>query len=150
MATDINTLKIRIQTVTAAVNSRKPVLLLLTGKRLEGLMKARIFNKGLDQQNSKIGSYSKAWSKVRQKRGNQTSYVDLQFKGDLIRSFKTVQDGSEAVLAIVNNSDYVKARGNEERRKKTIFEPTAGELIQIEEYFDDLVTDFVITAFKNI
>jgi hypothetical protein len=151
MAIDINRLKQNLSIVAGQVQADTPAILLLTGKRLEGLMKKRIFNQGLDAKKTKIGKYkSKSWIKKRDEKGNQTSYVDLQFKGDLIRSFKTVRDGDEVVLAIVNNQDAVKAFGNEERRKKVIFEPTIQEFEQAEEYFEDLVSESVIRAFNSI
>ncbi len=137
--------------VVSNIKSREPEALLLTGKRLEGLMKRRIFNDGKDTANARIGKYkSKSWIKKRSEGGRQTGFVDLQFKGDLIRSFKTVRDGDEVVLAIVNNQDFAKAKGNEDRRKKKIFEPSTDEVKQIEEYFDDIISDIVETEFLNL
>ena len=67
-----------------------------------------------------------------------------------MRSFKTVQDGSEVVLAIVNDFDAAKAFGNEDRLKKKIFLPTFEEEKQAEEYFEDLLSEAIEQEFKNI
>lgn len=119
-------------------------------------MKRRIFNKGQDNEGVSIGPYiSAAWIKKRSETGRQTKYVDLQNKGDLFRSFTSVRDGDEAVLAIVRDQDYLKAIGNEFRRTNTgrgqsieIFEPSEDELLQVEEYFDDLVNDEIENFFR--
>ncbi len=136
--------------------SKKANFLLLAAKRLEGLMKRRIFNKGQDNEGVSIGPYiSASWIKKRAEGGRQTKYVDLQNKGDLLRSFTTVRDGDEAVLAIVRDEDYKKATGNSFRRSNKgrgqeieIFEPSEDELLQVEEYFDDLVNDEIENFFK--
>jgi hypothetical protein len=150
-STTIDQLKARITSVADRVKRREPDLLLLSGKRLEGIMKNRIFNKGIDSSGSKIGKYkSKKWIKKRSESGRQTDFVDLQFEGNLFRSFKTVRDGEEVVLAIVNNDDALKAFGNEERRNKKIFFPTFEEERQVEEYFEDLLSDEVERAFREL
>ena len=151
MATDSDQLARRISSIASNIKRREGGFLLLTGKRLEGLMKRRIFNDGKATNESQIGKYkSKGWRKIRSKKGRQTAFVDLQFTGDLIRSFKTVRDGSDVVLAIVNDSDALKARGNEERRKKAIFEPSLDEVARVERYFEDIVTDAVIIEFQRL
>jgi len=151
VATDSRTLQQKIAVVASNIKRREPDLLLLAGKRLEGLMKRRIFNEGKDQQGSQIGKYkSKRWEKIRSRKGRQTAFVDLQFTGDLIRSFKTVRSGDEVFLAIVNDRDFLKAKGNEERRKKIIFEPTNEEVQVVERYFEDLLTDAVEQEFLKL
>ena len=151
MAITLEQLKNGLSTVTSRIASREPEALLLTGKRLEGLMKRRIFNDGKATSGSNIGRYkSKSWKKKRSESGRQTGKVDLQFKGDLIRSFKTVRDGDEVVLAIVNDKDFAKAKGNEDRRKKDIFVPGQDEVRQVEQYFDDIISDIVEQEFLKI
>jgi len=151
MSTDTKKLQDRIVQVADAIKRREPDLLLLSGKRLEGLMKRRIFNEGKDSKSSLIGRYkSKKWKSIRSKKGRQIEKVDLQFTGDLFRSFKTLRDGDSVVLAIVNDRDALKAEGNEERRKKTIFEPTEEELQIVENYFEDLVSEAVQEEFLKI
>lgn len=151
MAINEEQFKKGLSRVARNIKSREPEALLLTAKRLEGLMKRRIFNDGKATSGSNIGKYkSKSWKKKRQQGGRQISKVDLQFKGDLIRSLKVVKDGDEVVLAIVNDKDFAKAKGNEERRKKKIFEPSKEEVKQIEEYFDDILSEIVENEFLKI
>tara|TARA_Y100000361_G_C11162000_1_gene348097 strand:+ start:27335 stop:27790 length:456 start_codon:yes stop_codon:yes gene_type:complete len=151
MAINEEQFKQGLSKVVSAIRSREGEALLLTAKRLEGIMKRRIFNDGKATSGSLIGKYkSKSWKKKRSDRGRQVATVDLQFTGDLIRSFKTVRDGDEVVLAIVNDQDFAKAKGNERRRKKDIFEPGSFEVQQIEEYFDDIISDIVINEFNKI
>ena len=151
MAITIEQLRNGLAKVTSRIKSREPEALLLTGKRLEGIMKGRIFNDGKATSGSNIGKYkSKQWIRKRQDKGRQTGKVDLQFKGDLIRSFKTVRDGDEVVLAIVNDQDFAKAKGNEDRRKKDIFVPGQEEVRQVEQYFDDIISDIVEQEFLKI
>ena len=151
MAISDEQLKKGLSAVVGRIKRREPEALLLTAKRLEGIMKRRIFNDGQATGGSRIGKYkSKSWIKKRSESGRQTNKVDLQFKGDLIRSFKTVRDGDDVVLAIVNDQDFAKAAGNEKRRKKEIFTPSKQEVVQIEQYFDDIISDIVIQEFLKI
>ena len=151
MAITSEQLQKRITSVASSIKRREGGFLLVAGKRLEGLMKRRIFNEGQAANETQIGKYkSKGWRKIRTKAGNQTRFVDLQFTGDLIRSFKTVRDGDDVVLAIVNDKDAAKARGNEERRKKTIFEPSTDELKRVERYFEDIVSEAVLDEFLKL
>jgi hypothetical protein len=151
MAINEKQFKDGLSSVIRNIKRRESEALLLTAKRLEGLMKRRIFNDGKASNGGQIGKYkSKAWKKKRSEGGRQISKVDLQFKGDLIRSLKVVKDGDEVVLAIVNDQDYAKARGNEDRRKKKIFNPTKEETIQVEEYFEDILSEIVENEFLKI
>jgi len=151
VANDLNDIRRRIASVADRIKQREPDLLLLAGKRLEGLMKKRIFNNGKATDESLIGKYkSKSWIKKRSLSGRQVNKVDLQDEGNLIRNFRTVRDGQEVVLAIVTDEDAAKAFGNEKRRKKKIFLPTFEEEKQVEEYFEDLLSDEVEQAFLNL
>ena len=152
MAKDFDKLEGMIKKLAAAIAARQGAFVLLTAKRLEGLMKRRIFNEGKDTSGGQIGKYkSPGWIKKRSKSGRQTSKVDLQYTGALFNSMKSVKDGkNEAAIAIVNDADYMKAKGNEERRKKAIFEPTKDEIKQIEEYFEDIVDDAIEKIVLNL
>jgi len=94
VANDLNDIRRRIASVADRIKQREPDLLLLAGKRLEGLMKKRIFNNGKATDESLIGKYkSKSWIKKRSLSGRQVNKVDLQDEGNLIRNFRTVRDG---------------------------------------------------------
>ncbi len=141
----------RLARLAQRLSRSESKFLVLGGKRLEGLMKRRIFNAGKDTSDQKIGSYkSTYWEKKRKAKGRQTSKVDLQFTGSLLTSTKTVKDGKDVVIAIVNDLDYKKARGNEQRRKKDIFLPTKKEIRQTEDYMTDLIIEDVEKEILNL
>jgi hypothetical protein len=122
------------------ISRKKTDYLIQGGKLLEGNMKQRIFNDGKATNGSRIGKYkSKKWIKTRTGLGFQTGFVDLQFTGDLIGSITVVEDGGDVYLAIINDNDFTKAKGNEDRRKKTIFEPSKSERIETEIYISELI-----------
>ena len=130
----------KITSLATDISQKKTGYLVQGGLLLEGLMKQRIFNDGKATSGSKIGKYkSKKWIKTRTESGFQTGFVDLQFTGDLIGSIQVVEDGGDVYLAIINDKDFAKAKGNEDRRKKVIFEPSKAERIETEKYISDLI-----------
>lgn len=138
----IEQLKDRLQFITTRLNAKKVDFLVLGGKNLEGLMKARIFNEGLDSGERKIGKYkSKSWIAKRSENGRQTSNVDLEFTGELRDSIQVVRSGDKVFLVVVNDKDFAKAKGQEDRRKKKIFTPSRDERQQTEEYIADLFNE---------
>lgn len=151
MALEFKYLGKELKRVASNVSREQTRFLVLGGKRMEGLMKRRIFNEGQDSEEKKIGDYkSTYWEKVRQRKGRQTSKVDLQYSGSLLTSMKTVEDGKEVVLAIVNDLDYKKAKGNEERRNKEIFLPTKKEVRRVENYVSDLIAEELAKEILNL
>lgn len=138
----------KIQTTVANIERDIPNLLLLGGKLLEGEMKQRIFNNGGDAEGGKIGKYkSKAWIQKRSDNGRQTGEVDLEFTGSLRDSIQVVKSGRDVFLAVTNSTDYVKAKGQEARRKKQIFVPSDAERRSVENYLNDLISDQVLKYF---
>lgn len=130
----------KITSLATDISRKKTDFLVQGGLLLEGLMKERIFNDGKATSGSKIGKYkSKKWKKTRTEAGFQTGYVDLQFTGDLIGSIQVVEDGGNVYLAIINDKDFDKAKGNEARRKKVIFEPSKSERTETEIYISELI-----------
>jgi hypothetical protein len=130
----------KITSLATDISQKKTGYLVQGGLLLEGLMKQRIFNDGKSTSGSKIGKYkSKKWIKTRTESGFQTGFVDLQFTGDLIGSIQVVEDGGDVYLAIINDKDFAKAKGNEDRRKKVIFEPSKAERTETEKYISDLI-----------
>jgi hypothetical protein len=130
----------KISSLGFDISRKKTDYLVQGGLLLEGLMKQRIFNDGKATSGSKIGNYkSKSWKKTRTQLGFQTGYVDLQFTGDLIGSIQVVEDGGDVYLAIINDKDFEKAKGNEARRKKVIFEPSKAERTETEIYISELI-----------
>lgn len=131
-----------INTAVGNIEKDLPNLLLLGGKLLEGDMKQRIFNKGGDANGGKIGKYkSKSWIKKRSESGRQTGTVDLEYTGSLRDSMQVVKSGNDVFLAIINSTDYVKAKGQEQRRQKDIFIPSEPERKAVEDYLNDLISE---------
>ena len=149
---ELNQVLKNINILAQVIAQKTPTFLLLGGKLLEGEMRQRIFNKGLNSNATKIGKYkAKAWEKKRAETGRQTDYVDLEYTGQLRNSMQVVKTGKdEVVLAIVTDLDYKKAKGNEERRKETIFLPTVEEQKDVELYISDLVTEEFTKQFLKL
>jgi hypothetical protein len=132
-------LKERIQFIATRLNAKKVDILLLGGKNLEGLMKSRIFNDGLATNERKIGKYKSAkWIQIRNDEGRQTSTVDLEFTGELRDSIQVVRTKTDVFIAIIDDKNFQKAKGQEERRNKKIFFPSKDERQQTEDYISDL------------
>jgi hypothetical protein len=131
--------KKNIDQAVRAASSNQVTFLFLGAKLLEGEMKQRIFNDGVGSNGSKIGKYkSKSWITKRSENGRQTNTVDLEFTGDLRNSIKPVKSGRDVFLVVVNDRDFAKAKGQEDRRKKEIFTPTSSERESVEKYITDL------------
>lgn len=151
-------LKKKLGQVAALVQGASREFLLLGGKDLEGRMKSRIFNKGQNSQGQAIGEYkSKYWIKKRKEGGRQVKKVDLENTGELRKSIQVVEDGKDVVLAIINDTDWDKAQGQEliQGKKKggnkmTIFEPTAKEEKAVQAYINDLIEEKIDKFFQNI
>lgn len=144
--------KNNIANIALRIGDNTPVYLLLGAKLLEGEMKQRIFNKGLNAKATRIGKYkSKGWEKKRAETGRQTDYVDLEYSGQLRNAMQAVKTSKdEVVLAIITDIDYKKAKGNEERRKEVIFLPTTQERQNVEAYISDLITDDFTKFFNQL
>lgn len=111
----------------------------------EGLVEERIFNKNVDITGASFGDYSKAYKRKRKKAGLQVGVIDFQFKGDLKKD--VVQNISRDGWALLLNSTLSekKARGNEKRKGKKIFEISNEEADKcvkiVEDYFIQKVVD---------
>ncbi len=140
----------RLPSVARFARNGVPGLLLVAGKRLEGEMKKRIFNNGLDSFGQRIGTYTPFSAKLRSRKGLQTSFVDLQLTGNLFSNFQTLKQGEEVVLSIPNDFDFKKAVDNEARFKTVIFEPTEGEEESAEKDFQNNVENLIVDLFNNL
>lgn len=68
------------------------------------------------------------YKEFRQLQGRQTAFVDLRLSGSLENSIQLVKDGENAILiAITNEAEAKKARGNEKRFSKVIFSLSESE-----------------------
>jgi len=133
--------QIKLQNAVNEINRLAADVLFLGGKNLEGEMKFRIFNQGR-ATTGQIGNYkSKSWIQKRGQRGRQTNYVDLEFTSSLRDSIQVVRQGNDVFLAVINDRDFAKAKGQESRRKKEIFIPSESERKQTEIYISDLIAE---------
>lgn len=144
--------------IAVELTQSKTELLLLGGKDIEGRMKQRIFNKGLNTNENPIGKYkSKSWIKKRSSKGRSVSKVDLEFSGDLRNSIQTVADGSDVVVAIINDREYLISQGQEKiqgnkvgQSKMVIFEPTDKEVRRTQNYINDLIDEKIESILRSI
>ena len=131
-----------ITNISQFIAANRQNYLLLGAKRIEGLLKRRVFNDGKDSKGDSIGQYkSKKWKKKREEKGRQIGYIDLEFTGDLRNSIQVVSEGNDVYLAIIRDKDFSKAKGNEALRKKDIFLPTEDERERTEKYIEDLIAE---------
>lgn len=97
------------------------------------ILDRRIFFNGLDSNNSKIGSYkTRSYKEYRERRGRQTAFVDLRLEGDLQNSMQVIPiSENETGIGFLNDFEADKARWNEDRFEKDIFEFSDTELNQV-------------------
>ena len=125
--------------------------------KAEAIIKERVFNRGSANDNRRIrtsykgkgkgfNAYSRSWGKKRQQTGRQTSYVDLENKGDLRKSIVKGTSKNEVVLGFVNEEQAKIGRGHEKTyrgKKDTIFalnEKEADESFdEVQKAFDKLI-----------
>lgn len=93
----------------------------VSGKRAEGLLKRRIFNRGEATDGTTIGNYSPAYAAYRLRKSRQVEYVDFQLTGDLFRSIELGRSGTRATLGFSNPSKEIIAGKLEERFRKSVF-----------------------------
>ncbi len=89
--------------------------------------KPRIFEKGLASDGSKIGSYEDgAYKDKRQKRGRETSFVNLEMTGSMKKDYQPTKSGIVG-YGFSNTTESAKADYNEDRYEKAIFALTEQE-----------------------
>jgi hypothetical protein len=130
------------------------VQILANTRLLEGKMKNRIFKRGLDSNEGKIGDYSKkaisfptsklpnksgargkksiyaksGYWEIRNLAGRQNAYVDLKFSGDLQTSITTVVKGDNSEIVVLGTDNAKKLAWNEKHFNTTIGQPSQKEL----------------------
>jgi len=98
---------------------------------LEGLIKVRVFTKGVKRAGGRIGGYkSSSYMKLRRKRSKQVGYVDLEFTGEMRLGLqKGVTEDGNNCLGFVNQRETLKAGANETRYGE-VFAPNQNEINQ--------------------
>jgi hypothetical protein len=115
----------------AAESAERAEILAL--KNAEGIIKQRIFNKGLATDGEAIGlkgarkspryeggQYSRSYGRKRDKAGRQTGYVDLEFNGNLRRDIQVGQVQGFNALGYARQDGATLMRYSEEYRKSQI------------------------------
>jgi hypothetical protein len=126
---------LKLGKLEALLTNEANKILLTPTRGVEGVMKERIFLKGLNSDENPIGiGYSALWGDIRKKKGLQTDFVDLKFSGRLRKSMTTkVADKDSVVIMIDNDFDYKeKALKQEDLREFYIFRPTDDEVDVLE------------------
>lgn len=116
-------------------------------KRMEGLMKVRIHNQGLNTALGRIGQYSPGYAKKRRMAGRQVAYVDLEFDGDLRRGYTTgvTSDKGTNCIGFVNDAETAKASENDSRFSLTFY-PTDQEQDEADEAYSDMLDKILRNA----
>lgn len=157
----------------AEVFNNAPFVSIVT---VEGSLKHRIFNEGLDSNDTKIGDYddtkkqtfltglakpsltkkatvklkkigeSLTYKQLREVAGLQTDYVDLQFTGNLKNSIVTGTEGEKATLNFNNQKELEIANFQTKKWKKPIFQATEKE----KEEAKDNMLNFIREETQNI
>lgn len=116
-----------------------------------GSLLGRIFNRGEDSNGEAIASYTNMrYKALRQRRGLQINYVDLQFTGELFRSINTGTSGDSAVIGYTNAERARVANHLEERYGKPIFAPSEVEQEEAKELMIDYVKQGLRDKIKTI
>lgn len=109
-------------------------LQLVACKTIEGLVKKRVFNRSMANDNTDLGRYSKAYAMKRKKAGRGTLYKDLEFTGTLRESLTVGTNGNDVVFGFTDTK-YANGEttGNvagylEKQAGKKIFTPAAEEM----------------------
>ena len=103
-------------------------------KRVEGLMKNRIHNRGQNSEDTSIGTYSVGWAKKRKAKGRQVAYVDLQVEGNLIRGYSVGIFEGQNALGFTSEL-YPLIREKQEENYGSIFNLTPTEKEQMNKAF---------------
>ncbi len=128
-------------------------------KELEGAIKQRIHNKGKDSDGNTIGSktkragrYSPGYEKKKVKKvGESNLYpINLQYEGDLLRSFTVGNSQNKNVLRFQDDDNSNKAAWNEDNYNTEIYRPSEQELEDMEEVLRDSIEEFLRTEFNLI
>ena len=146
---NLNEAKTFILRLTEELVKRKMDYLLLAGKYAEGLLKNRVFNKGMYSDRGKLGKYiSRSWATKRFNAGRQIAYVDLNFTGGLMDSIVVGEDENNVAIYINNDKKYLIARGQEEQRGRIkgigtidIWNLTPKEEKEIQKYIEELIDE---------
>jgi hypothetical protein len=91
-------------------------------KTLEGDMKTRVHNKGLDSFGRSMGGYSKAWAKVRKEADKKTNKKDLEFTSTLRENIILGTSEGKNVLGYLTDDDRLKVENNESYLNTKIYD----------------------------
>lgn len=113
----------RVKNLVETLNNSKAVIEGIAAQVLLGEMSFRIFTRGKDQKGNYIGKYSVNYAKYREEKGLQTSYVDLTFSTELLKSI--VQQDNKVLFKNAYGIEI--AKKNERHFKKVIFKYSEAE-----------------------
>lgn len=135
----------KIKVLNNTLSRQKKKFLFFPTQAMEQRIKERVFVKGLSTSGLKRQYSSQSWKLTRAQKGKQISFVDLNFEGSLVKSFKTEALPDKVVMGVVDDYNYFDKLGQEERfRKDTMLVPNDTEivfLVDLVEYSIDFVID---------
>lgn len=125
-----------LEVIIEGIESSVPDAEIAALQRIEGEMKTRIFGNGQATDGSKlgtfsvprIGDYSRAHGRKRQRAGRRITPKDLEFYGDLRRSIGVGVNGPNTVLGFQYDKARIIAQAQQKQTRKTIFQASAQEI----------------------
>jgi hypothetical protein len=135
----------KIKKLNNTLSKQKKKFLFFPTQAMEQRIKERVFVKGLSTGGLKRQYSSQSWKLTRSQKGKQIAFVDLNFEGSLVKSFKTEALPDKVVMGVIDDFNYFDKLGQEERyRKDTMLVPNDTEvdfLVDLVEYSIDFVID---------
>lgn len=150
----VETLDLILERAAYALQTRKDEVDIPALKELEGSMKQRIHNKGLDSNGERIGikgklagKYSPGYEKRKRDggiiagrsfsgTGEANLYpINLQLHGDLLKGFTVGTSGGNSVLEFQDELSRVKAGRHEDNYNTEIYRPSESEMDDFKEVY---------------
>ena len=113
--------KVLQQKIDKQLRSQPKQIQMLLGKTAEflmGLIKQRT-QRGKSADGLRFAPYTPEYKAFRRKKGRQTTFPDLNFKGNMLSNMTQKSDSSKAIIYFASKAQAIKAVGN--NKKRTFF-----------------------------
>ena len=113
--------KVLQKKIDKQLRSQPKQIQMLLGKTAEflmGLIKQRT-QRGKSADGLRFAPYTPEYKAFRRKKGRQTTFPDLNFKGNMLSNMTQNSDSSKAIIYFASKAQAIKAVGN--NKKRTFF-----------------------------
>jgi hypothetical protein len=113
--------KVLQKKIDKQLRSQPKQIQMLLGKTAEflmGLIKQRT-QRGKSADGLRFAPYTPEYKAFRRKKGRQTTFPDLNFKGNMLSNMTQKSDSSKAIIYFASKAQAIKAVGN--NKKRTFF-----------------------------